>query len=90
MAILKGIAAHYVMQADDRVRAMARQREQLAELVEALVKAAPEHLDAPFADDWAAADDDAARQRVVIDQVASLTDASALAWHQRLVGPTGG
>jgi dGTPase len=84
MAILKGIAAHYVMQADDRVRAMARQREQLAELVEALAKGAPEHLEAPFADDWAAADDDAARQRVVIDQVASLTDASALAWHERL------
>ncbi len=86
MAILKGIAAHYVMQADDRVRAMARQREQLAELVEILVKTAPDHLDAPFADDWAHADDDAARRRVVIDQLASLTDASALAWHARLVG----
>ena len=85
MAILKGIAAHYVMRADDRVRAMAGQRELLAELVDALIKAAPDHLDAPFADDWADADDDGARRRVVIDQVASLTDTSAAAWHARLV-----
>ncbi|HEY3528788.1 MAG TPA: deoxyguanosinetriphosphate triphosphohydrolase [Nocardioides sp.] len=84
MAVLKGIAAHYVMQADDRVRAMARQREQLTALVEALAKAAPDHLEPVFASDWADATDDAARLRVVIDQVASLTDASALAWHSRL------
>ncbi len=85
MALLKGVAAHYVMQADDRVRAMAHQRELLAELVEAVSKAAPEVLEGPFADDWAEATDDAARRRVVIDQVASLTDASAAAWHRRLV-----
>ena len=36
--------------------------------------------------DWRAAVDDAARLRVVIDQVASLTDASALAVYERLVG----
>ena len=36
--MLKGVAAHYVMQADDRVALMARQRELLAELVEALVE----------------------------------------------------
>jgi dGTPase len=34
--------------------------------------------------DFEAADSDAARLRVVVDQVASLTDASAVAWHQRL------
>jgi dGTPase len=84
IAVLKGIAAHYVMQADDRVRAMARQRELLAELVEVLGARAPEHLDRPFADDWAAAGDQESRMRVVVDQVASLTDASAVAWHARL------
>lgn len=83
IAVLKGIAAHYVMRADDRVALMARQRELLAELVDALVKQ-PEAMDRPFLDDWRAAADDAARLRVVVDQVASLTDASALAWHQRL------
>jgi dGTPase len=84
MAILKGIAAHYVMRADDRVRAMARQRELLAALVDVLAATGPDHLDRPYADDWAAAPDDAARLRVVIDQVASLTDASAASWHARL------
>jgi dGTPase len=34
--------------------------------------------------DFDAASDDAARLRVVVDQVASLTDASALVWHARL------
>ena len=73
------------MAADDRVRAMARQRELLAELVEAVVRAGPSVLDRPFGDDWETAVDDAARRRVVVDQIASLTDASAVAWHTRLV-----
>ncbi|MXG90872.1 deoxyguanosinetriphosphate triphosphohydrolase [Nocardioides flavescens] len=85
MAVLKGIAAHYVMEADDRVALMARQREVVAELVEVLLEHAPVALDASFAEDWRAAPDDATRLRVVVDQVASLTDASALAWHERLV-----
>jgi dGTPase len=85
IALLKGVAAHYVMRAEDRVAAMERQREVIVELVEALVRRAPDALDRPFADDWAAADDDTGRLRAVIDQVASLTDASALVWHERLV-----
>ena len=55
MAVLKGIAAHYVMQADDRVALMIRQRELVSELVEALLAHAPASLDRPFADDWDAA-----------------------------------
>jgi dGTPase len=84
MAVLKGIAAHYVMEAPDRLAAMALERELMAELVAILAFRAPDELDRPYADDWAAAPDDAARLRVVIDQVASLTDASAVAWHTRL------
>jgi len=84
IAVLKGIAAHYVMRADDRVAAMARQRDMLANLVTTLRDTSPESLDRPFADDWRVAADDAARLRAVIDQVASLTDASAEAWHARL------
>jgi dGTPase len=85
IAVLKGVAAHYVMQAEDRVTVMEAQRELVAELVAALVDRAPDALDRQFADDWQAAADDASRLRVVVDQVASLTDASALAWHTRLV-----
>jgi dGTPase len=84
IAVLKGVAAHYVMQAEDRMSAMEAQRELVAELVSALVDQAPEVLDRPFADDWRSAADDASRLRVVVDQVASLTDASAVAWHRRL------
>jgi dGTPase len=85
IAILKGIAAHYVMSADDRVYAMVRQRELMAELVAALAER-PEALDPVFAEDWARSESDAQRRRVIIDQVASLTDTSAVTWHNRLVG----
>ena len=46
----------------------------------------PEELDALHAEDFAAAGTEAARRRVVVDQVASLTDQHAIAWHGRLVG----
>ena len=85
MAVLKGVAAHYVMQADDRVALMSRQRTLVSELVEALVRRAPASLERAFADDWRSAPDDAGRLRAVVDQVASLTDASAVTWHDRLV-----
>ena len=78
MAVLKGIAAHYVMQADDRVAAMVRQRELLAELVEVLDKRAPTRSTGRSPTTGTPPSDDAARLRVVIDQVASLTDASAV------------
>jgi dGTPase len=84
IAVLKGVAAHYVMRADDRVVLMSRQRELLAELVAVLAERGPDALDRPFADDWRAAGDDAARLRVVLDQVASLTDQSAVARHTAL------
>jgi dGTPase len=86
--VLKGVAAHYVMQAQDRLDLMGRQRELLTELVSALLGRDGDALEAPFALDWAEAVDDAARLRVVVDQVASLTDVTAVGWHTRLVrGP---
>jgi dGTPase len=90
IAVLKGIAAHYVMRAEDRLALMHRQRDLLAELVEEIDKRGPDALDRPYADDWHAAGDDAARRRVVIDQVASLTDASAVDHHATLTGGPGG
>jgi dGTPase len=56
----------------------------MADLVSELRSRAPDVLEPAFQADFAAAPDDAARLRVVIDQVASFTDASALAWHARL------
>ena len=84
---LKGVAAHYVMRADDRVAVHATQREVIADLVHAFREAGPELLQPAFRADLAAAGSEAERLRVIVDQVASLTDASALAWHARLTQP---
>jgi dGTPase len=84
IAVLKGIVAAFVMTSDDRQPIYLRQREVLTGLADALWQAGPSELDRGFAADWASADDDAARRRVVVDQVASLTDQSAMAWHDRL------
>lgn len=82
---LKGIAAHYVMASDARVAVMARQRELLGELFDGLA-GRPELLQPMYAADHAAAGDDGGRLRAVVDQIASLTDGSAVAWHRRLTG----
>jgi dGTPase len=84
IAVLKGLAAVFVMTAEDRQAVYERQRTVVAELVDALLDRAPAALEPPFAADWHDAADDAARLRVVVDQVASLTDVSALEWHDRL------
>jgi dGTPase len=81
---LKGIAAHLVMCAEDHLGALEDQRRVVTELVEGILARAPESLMPQFRPDFSAARDDAARLRVVVDQVAHLTDASAEAWHARL------
>jgi len=83
-ALLKGVTAHYVMNRAGVVAAQAREREIIAGLAESLLAAGPRALDPLFRAQFEAAADDPARLRVVIDQIASLTDTSALAWHQRL------
>jgi dGTPase len=86
VALLKAVAVRYVMADPARLRAQARQRELLAELVEALAAGAPASLEAGPREDWLCAPDDAARWRAVIDQVAVLTDQQAVAWHARFAG----
>jgi dGTPase len=86
VALLKGIALRYVMRRPGSSERYGREQNVLRELVSALVLRAPDALDPMFAPLWRAAPDDAARLRVVIDQVASLTDPAAIAWHRGLVG----
>jgi dGTPase len=81
IALLKGTVAGFVMSLPTRQPVYARQRELLTELLEALWATGTLHLEREFADLFDEADDDDARRRVVIDQVASLTDQSALALH---------
>lgn len=83
-AVLKAVADRYVMQRPELGRLRAEQRTVLAELAEALVARAPEGLDPLFRALYTEADGDGARLRVVVDQIGSLTDASARSLHQRL------
>lgn len=85
IAVLKGVVAAYVMSHNTRQPIYKDQRRVLRRLADTLYETGDQHLDAGFAEDWRAAGDDAARKRAVVDQVASLTDQSALAWHARLV-----
>jgi dGTPase len=60
-----------------------RQRALLLELVEQLFASDGQALEPLFQTAWAAGVDDNARLRVAVDQVASLTDTSAVIWHRR-------
>jgi dGTPase len=84
-AVLKAVAAKYVMRRTETLAMQERQREQLLELLVAVATGAPGTLEPPLQAAFDTAADDASRLRVAVDQVASLTDTSALAWHQRLV-----
>ena len=81
VALLKALAVRYVMSDRRRLAMQEGQRQLLVELVDLLAARAPEALEPVYAHVWRRAQDDAARLRVVIDQVATLTDAQAHAWH---------
>ncbi|MEU9288048.1 deoxyguanosinetriphosphate triphosphohydrolase [Streptomyces sp. NPDC048275] len=83
-AVLKAVADRYVMQRAEQERLRADQRIVVAELAEALTARAPDGLDPQFRALFDAAPDDRARKRVIVDQIASLTDASAGSLHLRL------
>ncbi|MCT9820030.1 deoxyguanosinetriphosphate triphosphohydrolase [Microbacterium sp. W1N] len=86
MAVLKGVIGAFVVSIEGRKGLYKEQRRVLGRLATALWER-PDHLDALHAEDFAAADGDDARRRVVVDQVASLTDRFAIEWHARLIGP---
>ena len=83
-ALLKGVTAFYVMSRAGAAATQAREREIIAELAAAVRLGAPGTLDPALRPAYAGARSDAARLRVTVDQVASLTDTSAIAWHSRL------
>jgi dGTPase len=87
-ALLKAVAARYVMGREGADAQQAGERDLIAELALAIYRGAPVALDPVLGPAWDAAesepDPEPARRRVVIDQVASLTDTSAIAWHRRL------
>jgi len=82
---LKAIAGHYLINAAHSQDRYAKQQLIVSELVEMLRDSAPQELDSFFLKSWNEAGDEIARMRVIIDQVAALTDPGAYALHARLL-----
>lgn len=82
---LKAIAGHYLINAPHSQERYAKQQIIIREIVEMLLASAPRELDSFFLKAWNEAGDETARMRVIIDQVAALTDPGAYALHARLL-----
>ncbi|HEU5144036.1 MAG TPA: deoxyguanosinetriphosphate triphosphohydrolase, partial [Dermatophilaceae bacterium] len=89
-SVLKAVANHFVMTTDERMVVLAEQRDVVRGLVDAYAARPEERLDADLRADFHAAATDADRLRVIIDQVASLTDVRALALERAWNGGTSG
>ena len=76
--MLKAVAARWVMMTDARRTLQAEQR-RIIETLFTVLQEHPDRLEPLFAEDHARATDDAAALRVVVDQIASLTDHRARA-----------
>ena len=87
IVVLKGIAVHFVMAPGEREPMHGEEHRIVKDLVDVFMEDNPKPssaLENVFFDDWLQAADDDARLRVAIDQVASLTDTSALTLHSLL------
>ncbi len=74
VTLLKTIAVLYVMDAPTHLARQDRQRERIYRVFDYLTAGAPGSLDPMYRAWWDSAEDDAARQRVVVDQIASMTE----------------
>lgn len=92
IAVLKGIMGQAIVTIEARKGVYKEQRRVLKRLADvlwstdALWSAGADVLEPAFAADFLDAETDAERARVIVDQIASLTDQSAIDWHNRLVG----
>jgi dGTPase len=86
IAVLKGLVSVFLMTNASRRPFYEWQRAILTELCEVLLAANGANLDNYSSAAWLAANGEADQRRVIVDQVASLTDQSALTLHNRLVG----
>ena len=74
VTLLKTIAVLYVMDEPAHIARQDRQRERVYRVYDYLVAGAPGSLDAMFAGWWREAETDLERDRVIIDQIASMTE----------------
>ena len=83
--VLKGLVAAFLMAHDSRKPYYEWQRAILTELADALLASNGKNLDAYSTFAWSEATTLESQYRVVVDQVASLTDQSAITLHHKLV-----
>ena len=92
IAVLKGIMGQAIVTIEARKGVYKEQRRVLTRLADSLWQtdtlwsSGADVLEPAFAADFRDAGSDAERARVIVDQIASLTDQSAIDWHNRLVG----
>ncbi|APX32039.1 deoxyguanosinetriphosphate triphosphohydrolase [Brachybacterium sp. P6-10-X1] len=84
IAVLKGLAAAYVMSSASQQPVYEAQEEIIQDLFSRLWNTGTQYLSPLFAELWEAADDDDARRRVIVDQIASYTDVTARRLHEVL------
>jgi dGTPase len=86
VAVMKGVTALFVMQRPGAADRYEFERGLIDDLVGGLLRREGADLDPWLLDAWQGAVSDEQRLRVVVDQVASLTDVSILRWHERICG----
>lgn len=83
VALLKSMAGHYIIRAEKSQERYATQQKVIVDLVQAVREQAPESLESFFLQEWNRATSEREKMRVVIDQIASLTDVGAYALHEQ-------
>lgn len=83
---LKGLAVYFVMAPREQDPSYFDQRTIIFDLADAIAYAPEERLEPVLIDAWRDAQNEAERLRVIVDQIASLTDLSARTWHARYCG----
>jgi dGTPase len=88
ISVLKGIVSAFLMSHESRRPFYEWQRGLLTELADALLASNGENLDPFNSLAWSKAGNETERHRVIVDQIACLTDQSALTLHHRLCSST--
>jgi dGTPase len=84
VGLLKALSGFYIINSEKSAARYGAEQNLINELVAAVKRGAPGTLESFFIQEWERANTDAEKMRVVIDQVASLTDPGAIALHAKL------